>query len=197
MNSFYQSAERVLSEEHPLKDLLVAIIIKCSSKTNDLDFAIRAWEKLRKEKPTIEDLCDASRTKEMSLREEIWKEIIYRLNKLDESLQFGYLVYILKFVDPLERNSWIEISKFISNEKTPEEKILDLIFIGEQVEGLDKKIWIQEESWSWIKKLWKNLPEEIADYITAYGQKTEFFKRMTKREFEDFLPQTLFRIYLN
>ncbi len=184
MNSFYQSAERVLSEEHPLKDLLIVIILKCSSKTNDLEFAKRAWRKLLQENPTIDDLCQAAGAKEPDIREEVWKEISHRLNKLDESIQFGYLVYFLKFANPLEKKAWVEISKYISNEKTDEEKLLDLIFVGEQMDGLDEKDWIQEECWTWVKKLWKNIPNEIADYIIKYSWQTNFFKKMVKKEFE-------------
>jgi hypothetical protein len=184
MNSFYQSAERILSEEHPPKDLLVVIILKCSSMTNDLEFADRAWRKFLQENPTIEELCKVTGAKEPYIREEVWQEIKRRLNKLDESIQFGYLVYFLKFINPLEKKSWIEIAKFISSEKTLEEKILDLVFVGEQMDGLDEKDWVQEECWNWIKKIWKNIPQEIADYIATYSWQTSFFKKKVKKEFE-------------
>jgi hypothetical protein len=197
MNTFYQSAERVLGEEHPPKELLVVIILKCSSKTNDLEFAEKAWRKLLQENPTIDDLCQAAGAKEPYIQEEVWQKIKSKLNKLDESIQFGYLVYFLRFINPLEKKAWIEISKYISNEKTDEKKLLDLMFVGEQMNGLDKKIWIQEECWSWIKWLWKNIPQEIADYIATYGWQTNFFKKMVEREIEDFFPQDLFKIKIN
>ncbi len=160
MNTFYQSAEKVLGEEHPPKESLIMIIIKCSSKTNDLIFAEKAWRKLLQENPTIEDLYQAYETKEPYIQEEIWQNIKNKLNKLDEVVQFGYLIYFLKRVDSLEKKAWVEISKFISNEKTDEEKLLDLLFVGEQMDGLKdelKKNWVQEKCWSWIKWLWQNI----------------------------------------
>ncbi len=196
MNTFYQSAERVLNEKHPLKDLLIAIMVKCSSETNDLNFAERAWIKFLQENPSIEDLCQAAFAKEPYLQQEVWLEIKRRLHLLETTLQFGYLIYIIKYIKPLEEKAWQMILSFVKNE-TPPDKILDMIFVGNQCE---EKPWIQDKCWNVIRENWEdllNFSEETADYIIIYGwQNSKFFKKRLMEENDCFLKR-MFTFYLN